>query len=430
MIKQAGAAPDHKTGGNRQMNLFLPAEFLLPKAKYREQWPVIACDQFTSQPEYWTRVRECVGTSVSSMHLILPEAQLDQYGQIRAEEISGTMKDYLKKGVFDCCRDSFVYVERTLANGSVRRGLVGVVDLEAYDYLPGSTSAVRATEETVVERIPPRKQIRACAPLELSHILLLCDDRKRQIVEPLAERKASLPKLYETELMEGGGRIRGWLVTGEDAEELEKRVACYEEEMKAYSPGDRGSILSYAVGDGNHSLATAKACYEALKQAHPEQDLSAHPARYAMVELENIHDASLAFTPIHRIVKGVDVGRLLTEAQKMIGGEEGIPLTWCAKEAGGTIFLDQKKGTLAVGILQEFLDAYLKENGGAIDYIHGEDTLKELAGAEDAVGFLLPPIEKTSFFDKIRMEGVLPRKTFSMGGARDKRYYLEARKIK
>lgn len=409
------------------MNTFIPANILLPNVDSMEKWAVIACDQFVSQPEYWAQVRALVADAPSTLKLILPEADLvdDNAQQIAA--INSAMQDYLNKGIFTCYENAFVYVERTLLNGSVRRGVIGAVDLDQYDYSPDSSSAVRATEKTVVERIPPRMDIRRDAPIELPHVLLLCDDEKRQLLESVADRKDTLPLLYDFLLMQGGGRIRGWLVQGEDAD-----IFC--QALEAYTARCREKFgdapVLYAVGDGNHSLASAKGCYEELKAKHPGVDLSDHPARYALVELENIHDESQVFEPIHRIITGTDPDAMLRALEENACAEGGCPVRWFAGDRSGTVSLDAKNGQLPIGILQSFLDSYLKDNAGETDYIHGDDTLEQLAKAENAIGFLLPAMEKGQLFTGIIADGVLPRKTFSMGHAQEKRYYLEAKKIR
>lgn len=401
------------------MSLFQSADILLPNVKDMTLWPVIACDQFTSQPEYWDEVREKTSDAPSSYHLILPEAELPA-SPARVAAIHAAMREYLEKALFREYRNSYVYVERTQMDGSVRRGLVGAVDLEGYDYSEGSSSPIRATERTVVERIPPRRAVREGAPLELPHVLLLCDDSEQTLIEPLAQAKGRLPQLYSVELMMDGGHVSGWLVEGEEAKALDQRLEGYTR---------RHASLSFAVGDGNHSLATAKACYEALKQAHPGQDFSRHPARYALVELENIHDPALCFEPIHRLVKGTDVPRLLERLTADCAAEGGYPIEWISEGRSGTLRLDRSRASLALGGLQNWLDKYLSNNAGEIDYIHGADVLKRLAAEDGAVGFLLPPIDKGQFFRWIVSEGVLPRKTFSMGHAQEKRYYLEARSL-
>ena len=413
------------------MNAFLPADILIPKTDSMEKWAVIACDQFTSDKAYWERVRRNAAGAVSTINLILPEAELGtELEAAHTAEINRTMADYMKNDVFTTYPNSFVYVERTLENGSVRKGLVGMVDLDAYDYTTGATSAIRATERTVPERIPPRQRVRRDAPIELPHILMLCDDHKKVLIEPISAKKNSLKKLYDFDLMEGGGHIAGWLVTGRDVEEFNKTLTDYTASVGEKYEGLKGVPMVFAVGDGNHSLATAKSCYEELKKNHPGEDLSRHPARFALVELENIHDEAQAFEPIHRVVFKTNPEKLLETLEKTYCAEGGFPVKWYIGTKSGTVYLDRKKSELAVGALQSFLDAYLKENAGEIDYIHDDDALVELAKKPDSIGFLLPAMEKSQLFRGVIADGILPRKTFSMGHAREKRYYLEGRKIK
>lgn len=411
------------------MHTFLPGDFYLPDVPSMEQWAVIACDQFTSQPEYWKEVREKVQDAPSALHLILPEAELSGDVDEKIKQINQSMTAYLDQAIFKEYPQAFIYVERTLQNGTIRQGVVGVVDLEQYDYASDSTSHIRATEKTVIERIPPRKKIRQDAPIELSHILLLCDDEQMQLIEPYAKMHDALPKLYEFDLMQGGGHIAGWLISGAAAEEFSKKLTAYEQHETEKNAAIGKAPMYYAVGDGNHSLASAKACYEALKEKYPDADLSNHPARFAMAELENIHADAQQFEPIHRVIADTDPQALLDAAKKEICAENGIPVEWYIGKEHGTILLDPAKGKLAVGILQKFLDAYLQEHKGNIDYIHGDDTLQELSEKDGSIGFLLPAMKKEELFPGIISDGVLPRKTFSMGHACEKRYYLEARKI-
>ena len=411
------------------MNIFKRADILLPANVEMEKWAVIACDQFTSDPAYWQRVRKNAGEGPSTIHLILPEAELGSASEADAvRAINGAMEQYLQDGVFALYADSYVYIERTLADGSIRPGLLGVVDLEGYDYHTGSVSPIRATEKTVLERIPPRQRVRKDAAVELPHVLMLCDDDERTLIEPLAAMRDSLPLLYDFDLMEQGGHIRGWLVRGEAAEAFDARFAAFAATVDS-KYADLGGSLLLAVGDGNHSLATAKSCYEALKAANPGVDLSCHPARYSLVELENIHDPSLVFAPIHRIILDTCPEKLL-EDMKQICAEDGYPVQWVIGDESGVVYLDKAKGELAVAVLQEFLDHWLADNAGVIDYIHGDEEVKELAQKENAIGFLLPAMEKHQLFRGVISGGALPRKTFSMGHAREKRYYLEGRKIR
>lgn len=413
-----------------KLKIFGTTDILLPKTAEMRRWAVIACDQFTSDAAYWKRVRENVGDAESTLHMILPEADLgsvDEAGAIN--RINATMDEYLAKDVFVTYPNSYVYVERTLQNGTVRPGLVGAVDLEQYDYNHGSVSPIRATERTVLERIPPRQRVRKDAGIEFPHVLMLLDDDKKELLEKVAAVKDSLPLLYDFDLMEGGGHITGWLVQGEVADAFDKRLENYIASVPAKYADLNGAPVVLAVGDGNHSLATAKSCYESLKQANPGMDLSNHPARYALVELENIHDDSQVFEPIHRILTGVD-GRKLLADMKEICADDGFAISYVMGSERGTLYLDRSRGELAVAILQEFLDKWMKENPCEIDYIHGDDEVAELAQKPNSVGFLLPSMEKHQLFRGVISGGVLPRKTFSMGHAREKRYYLEGRKIK
>jgi len=413
------------------MNAFLPADILLPKTKEMEKWAVIACDQFTSDQAYWDRVRANAGNAPSTINLILPEAELGtEQEAAHTALINETMAKYMAEDVFTVYENSFVYVERTLENGSVRKGLVGMVDLDAYDYSAGSDSKIRATERTVVERIPPRQRVRRNAPIELPHILMLCDDHDKVLIEPIAAKKDSLQKIYDFDLMEEGGHITGWLVTGEDVEAFNTALTGYSATVGAKYEGLAGVPMVFAVGDGNHSLATAKSCYEELKAANPGADLSNHPARFALVELENIHDPAQVFEPIHRVVFKTDARALLAALEAEACAEGGYPVTWYIGKESGTVSLDRAKSELAVGVLQSFLDEYLAKHEGEIDYIHDDDELIRLADQENAIGFLLPAMEKSQLFRGVIADGVLPRKTFSMGHAREKRYYLEGRKIK
>lgn len=401
------------------MHPFMRADILLPENLKMQKWSVIACDQFASQPEYWAQARQLTADAPSALNLILPESELDGNCESAIQKINETMHRYLNDRIFRLYPDSFVYVERTLLNGTVRKGVVGAVDLEQYDFHPRSNAAIRATEETVAERIPPRMNIRRNAPLELPHVLLLCDDDEKLLVESLTAKKDTLPLLYDFELMLGGGRIQGWLVAGTDADTFTAQLDAYGKRMQQRY-GDSG--LMYAVGDGNHSLASAKGCYE--------ENRSCENARYALVELENIHDEAQVFEPIHRIIKQTDTKALLDAMISAVGKENGSPVVWHIGQETGVFFVRDDQGNLPVGIVQNFLDAYLAEHPGVIDYIHGEDALQQLAQEKNAIGLILPPVEKNAFFQGILAGGTLPRKTFSMGHAQEKRYYLEARKIK
>ena len=413
-------------------NCFRAADILLPRPGIdMEKWAVIACDRFSSEPDYWARVRAATANVPSTMHMILPEADLGTAEEAQeTERINRTMEEYLHSDIFVTCLDSYLYLERTQSDGKVRCGLMGMVDLDAYDYTPGSESAIRATEGTVAERLPPRIRVRQNAPLEFPHILMLADDQEDVLLAPFASRKNQMRKVYDFDLMEGGGHITGYLVCGADAAAFDKRLAEYTENVLNKYPDLLGKPMVFAVGDGNHSLATAKACYEQLKKEHPGENLADHPARYALVELENIHTPALEFEPIHRVVTNTNPQCLLDALQKACSAADGYPVQWKMGEQSGTIYLDRSKSPLAVGVLQRFLDAYLKNHDGTVDYIHDDDVLLRLSAQPNAIGFLLPNMEKSQLFRGVIADGVLPRKTFSMGHARDKRYYLEGRKIR
>ena len=412
------------------MRVFRSADILLPKNCEMNAWSVVACDQYTSEPEYWEEVDALTEGKPSTRHLILPEAELNSADvQQKIDTIHETMDRYLAQDVFESYPNCYVYVERTISSGKVRRGLVGCVDLEQYDYSVGSESAIRATEGTVLERIPPRLHVRRNAPVELPHVLMLADDVKGVLLSAIEEKKQSLPKLYDFDLMQGGGHITGWLVDGEEAKTFDARLDAFAKDLPARYADLSGTPMLFSVGDGNHSLATAKAYYEELKKNNPGSDLSNHPARWALVELENIHDPALEFEPIHRVITDVDVAALLQQLEETCCAETGMSLVCVSEEVEKTLFLDPAKGELAVGTLQNFLDAYLASNPGEIDYIHGEDVTRRLAAQPNAVGFLVPGMEKIQLFRAVIADGVLPRKTFSMGHAQEKRFYLEGRKI-
>lgn len=401
---------------------FKPADILLPaRGTDYSKWSVIACDQYTSQPEYWERAERAVGGAPSTLRLVLPEAYLDSPGlEKRIDSINLAQKEYLDSGLFEEYKDSMVYVRRIQSDGSLREGLVGAIDLEEYDYLPGSQSQVRATEATVAERIPPRLKIRQGACLELPHIMILIDDPQKSVIEPLGG--AELEKLYDFNLMLGGGSISGYLVPQAELSRVNGALSRLLERCP----------MLFAMGDGNHSLATAKEYYNRLKAENPGADLSRHPARYALCEIVNLHSPALRFEAIHRIVFTDCPERLVLALERELGlscepSELSLELL-----TGGTekrLYIHKPTAKLAVGCLQAFLDGFLKENGGRIDYIHGEEVVKELSARPGAVGFILEPMEKSQLFPAVMADGALPRKTFSMGHADDKRFYLEARRI-
>lgn len=397
--------------------ILLPREDVDPR-----KWAVVACDQFTAQPEYWQRAEALVGEAPSALRLILPEVWLKD-AQTRTPAIHAAMARYLAGGTLrPAVEDGFVLVERRTEAG-VRPGLVAALDLEAYDFAPGSNSLIRATEGTVMERVPPRARIRAGAPLELPHAMMLIDDPEDTLLGPLYARRGELRELYDFELMLGGGHLRGWAVEGEDA----RGVLRAAEALCRQAEG-----LMYAVGDGNHSLAAARQCWLEIRQGLTEEQRRSHPARFALVEIVDLACPALKFEPIHRVLFGVDSGEVI-EAYRAFLAREGAP----AGEGSDVIAFDGAGRQWGFGsaehplrLLQRFLDEYLGRTPGAsIDYIHGEAALRALVNAPDRMGFMPRAFDKGELFDAIRRHGALPRKTFSMGEATEKRYYMEAREI-
>lgn len=389
---------------------FSTADILLPKENF-ENWAVIACDQYTSEPEYWDEVKAVAGDKPSALNIVLPEVYLSADNSEKIEQINKKMQEYLNGGVFKNYSDSLIYVERIQSDGKCRRGIVGKIDLECYDYRSGTNAEIRATEQTVLSRIPPRVEIRKNAPLELPHVMLLFDDVEDTVFSYLDKSKTRFEKVYDFTLMCNAGSITGYLLDGEAKDTVLSRLA----DLKQQNDG-----FLFCVGDGNHSLATAKECYN----QNPNE-----ASRYALTEIVNIHDTALEFEPIYRVVFGVNPEALINEFIKTLG--EGTQKFTCVY--GDTVKQIAVNATakLAVGTLQAFLDDYIiKHPEVEVDYIHGEDSLKKLASRENAIGFLFDGMKKSELFDAVNSDGSLPRKTFSMGHADDKRFYIEARKIK
>lgn len=417
---------------------FYPADILLPKEADMSKWAVVACDQFTSQPEYWQAVENYVGESPSALRLILPEAKLS-LPDVEEEiiRINTSMEQYLRENIFQSFEQSMIYMERTQSDGKVRHGLIGMVDLEQYDFTPGSGALIRATEGTVLERIPPRVKVRQDAPIELPHVMLLIDDPAGTVIEPLANASGAMTPVYDFTLQQGGGHLKGWKLTEQQIDAVADALAelCTVEEMeRKYGLKDVAPLL-FAVGDGNHSLATAKQCYENQKKVTPESEWAALPARYALVEVVNNHDEALQFEPIHRVLFGVEPEQVLSELKAFYPGTyegrgEGHTIAYTYEGHRGFITIPQPKVQLAVGSLQAFIDDYLKNHRGEVDYIHGDDVTDELGSKPGNLGFKVPGMGKEQLFKTVMADGVLPRKTFSMGHAQDKRYYVEARKIR
>ena len=407
--------------------IFSSAEILLPDFEKINayQWSVIACDQFTSEPSYWEETTKIAKNAKSTLNLILPEIYLELPDvETRIANIQNQMQEYLKQDIFKTYANAMIYVERIQSDGKLRTGVIGKIDLEYYNYHADSQSPVRATEATVLERIPPRMRVRDKAILELPHIMLLIDDIKNITIGTCTAQKYQMQKLYDTELMQNGGHVTGYLMNAEQQTNFQENLEILLAETGA---------LKFAMGDGNHSLATAKACYEALKKSNPEIDFSNHPARYALVELVNLHSEALEFEAIHRIITQTDTEKLLAYLTENLNlsqepAEQFIIII--KNNAEQKLYIHKPSSSLAVGSLQNALDNYLAENSGKIDYIHGMTSLKKLSNQKNSICFLLPDMNKKLLFSSVEQDGALPRKTFSMGHAEDKRYYIEARKIK
>ncbi|HRY53358.1 MAG TPA: DUF1015 domain-containing protein [Spirochaetia bacterium] len=440
-----------------RLGLRLPEVHLPAAGLDLRKWAVVACDQYSSEREYWAKVESAVAGAPSTLNLIFPECYLEDADKAeRVGRIQAAMRDYLARGLVEPKGRGFVLVERfTPYEKKPRVGLMIAVDLEKYQYGKDSRSLIRPTEGTIVERLPPRMQIRRGAELELPHIMLLVDDPGRSLVEPLYAARERLPKLYDFELMLGSGRVRGWKVA-DDASLSAFAAALGKLADPAAFKARYGSDdpLLFAVGDGNHSLATAKAIWEETKKAIPAGDprLESHPARFALVELVNIYDEGLPFHPIHRVLFGADEAEFLAglasyqehaferrrdEAQAFAEVDSPSAPAASAHRIGlvsakgaGLLSFPRPRAKLAAGTIQEYLDSYLKARPKvAIDYIHGTESLVALAKKPGNLGLYLPPIDKASFFGTVIRDGVMPRKTFSMGEAPEKRFYIEARRI-
>ena len=422
-------------------------EILLPKNIDLSTWSVIACDQYTQDKDYWKNVEEKAGNKPSTLNLILPEVYLGSPDKAdRIKKIRQSMKEYLDTGVFADAKKCFIYLERKTAFGRTRKGLVAQIDLETYEWKPFSKANIRATEATIVERIPPRMEIRKGAPLELPHIMLLVNDKDDLLVGANKPTDGRAP-IYDGDLMANGGHITGWTLESKaDIEGVEKALNLIAE--KNASPD--GSTFLFAVGDGNHSLATAKAVWDEYKKEHPEDKDS--PVRYALIEIVNIYDTGLTFEPIHRVIFNIDNEALIKKLAEKLNGNikalddadkviKAVKDSWAnfgffyldSEGKQKNVLLETKIKELAVARLQPEIDAFLKElpvqSKAEIDYIHGTDEVLKLGSKENSLGILLPPIAKDSFFETINGRGPLPRKSFSMGEADEKRFYLECRRL-
>ena len=421
---------------------FKAADILLPKKGIDcEKWAVVACDQYTSQPEYWESLSQFVGDSPSTLRLIYPEVYLDR-GDKEAiiSSINENMNKYLEEDVFTLYKDSFILVKRDTESGT-RYGLMVALDLEAYSYAKDSRTLIRATEGTILSRIPPRKEIRKDAPIELPHIMVLISDKDRSIIEPLRDKRDSLSVVYDTDLNKNGGHLTGYLVDGnEDKDKIANAFKALYDALDPKNP------LLFAMGDGNHSLATAKSCWEDIKKDLSEEEKKNHPARFALVELENIFDSGLQFEPIHRVFFNIDdnsFDSLLSlyatftkeevatrdEMEKKIN-TPGQHFGLVKGEKFYVYTVEKGEKAIAAGTIQLVIDKMLEEKKGEVDYIHGVDVTIEIGKREGNLGIVLPDVSKDNFFSDMLKDGAYPRKTFSIGHANEKRYYMEARRIK
>lgn len=418
-----------------------PAKILLPaEGTDMKKWAVVACDQFTSQPEYWQETEKTVGDAPSTLRLILPEAYLEQEGVAqRTEKIHETMQDY-RANVLTQEVDGFIYVERDTGRDEVRQGLVAAVDLEEYSFEKGAKPLIRPSENTVVERIPPRLAVRKGGCLEAPHIMMLLDDEEQSVIEPLAGCKTHMKKVYDTDLMQGGGHITGWAVTdGLLVTQLMnalKELSSQEKFDEKYPAAKGEAPIALAVGDGNHSLATAKAYWEEIKKTLTPDQMENHPARTCLVEIVNVHSKAIEVEPIHRVLFGAKLEDVMAKAKAFftengckLDAQEGHTFTLCDADNSEKLVVGDAKWPIPTGTIEAFLTDYLDNTPGVkVDYIHGEDTVRQMA-KRDAVGILLPDIEKGDLFRGVVLGGVLPKKTFSMGHAEEKRYYMECRAI-
>ncbi len=420
---------------------FKRADILLPKfsldGEKMKKWSVVACDQYTSEPEYWEAVESIVGGGESTFRLTVPEIYLgDADIDERIKKTNEVMAKYMADGVFAEHKNTYIYVERTLKNGVKRLGVVGMVDLEDYDYSADSQTKIRATEGTVVSRIPPRLKVRENALIELPHIMMLIDDVDCDIIESNSKLTDTFEKLYDFDMMQNSGHIAGYKMSDEACDALDEKLAALDNTdsfNKKYEVS-KNSPLIYAMGDGNHSLATAKAYYENLKKELGDEAKKL-PARYALCELVNLHDKSLEFEAIHRVIFGANGEEFLKAFEK----EFDISYDENAKgQSFDIVYNGQRKKVtvtnpkeyLTVATVQKFLDEFTSANGGEIDYIHGEDVVLRLCEDNSNFGIIFDAMDKSDLYKSVILDGALPRKTFSMGEACDKRFYTEARKIR
>lgn len=416
--------------------IFVRGDILVPRGVDMEKWSVIACDQFTAQPEYWRRVEEIAGSSLSTLRLMLPEAYLETCDvESETGKIADNMRRYLEQGVFDIVKQSYIYVERQLSGGSIRRGMMGLLDLEHYDYTEESNTLIHATEGTVRDRLPPRVSVRRSAALEMPHVVVFIDDPDYTVIDPVIYMQRNPEKLYDFELMQGGGHVTGWRISDENADSVEKALIALEDRdllEKKYGIPDRPPIV-YAVGDGNHSLAAARLCWEEIRKTLTAEQRIGHPSRYSLVELVNIHDSSIEFEPIHRVLFETDNRRFIHAAGEFFapyaGGKgDTHEVEFLASGQSHRIRLGGLTIARVISLCEDFITGYAANNGGRIDYIH-DSAAAELGAEPGNAAIILPAMKKSELFPSIIRSGAFPRKSFSIGHALDKRYYLECRRL-
>ncbi len=427
--------------GDGEKMTFKRADILLPAfsgdGEKMKKWSVVACDQYTSEPEYWAEVERIVGESESTFRLTVPEIYLNDADiDERIKNTNKIMAAYMDGGVFKEYKNTYIYVERTLANGVKRLGIVGMVDLEDYDYSAGSQTKIRATEGTVVSRIPPRLKVRENALVELPHIMMLIDDGDCDIIESNAALVGTFEKVYDFDMMQNSGHITGYKLSDEAADVLDKKLAELDnlDSFNSKYGVNKKSPLIFAMGDGNHSLATAKAYYENMKKEIGEEAKKS-PARYALCELVNLHDKSLEFEAIHRVVFDVNGAEFLKAFEKEFNisydeKAKGQSFIFVYDGNSQKVTVTNPKEYLTVATVQKFIDEYIAEKGGEVDYIHGEDVVHKLCADKNNFGIIFDAMDKADLYKSVILDGALPRKTFSMGEACDKRFYIESRKIR
>ena len=406
------------------MKTVKPFDILVPAVAEPEKFAVVSCDQFTSQRDYWEKLDEFVGDAPSALRLIFPEVYLEDGDyEDRIKNINAAMYDYLDKGVFNTLKDSYILVRRQTAYGYTRLGIVAPVDLEDYSYEYPTEAAIRSTEGVVANRIPPRLKIRKDAPVELPHVMLLLDDRDKTVIEPFYKKRDTLEKLYDFELNMNGGHLTGWRI---DAAEFDAVLDNYVESIKGLY--GKESTLVFAVGDGNHSLATARAYWKDVKKTLTPEQRENHPARYALVEIENLHCDGIVFEPIHRFVFGVDDSDFVLHMSTALKGKGRLNMFTTNMNYSVAV---SDNSVQAIADIQAAIDAYISSHPDAsVDYIHGLDNLHAVADTSDGVAVEMPCIAKEELFGYVVEHGNLCRKAFSMGEAEEKRYYFEAKRIR